>query len=149
RFLPLIGVAAAVSVHCGAEPNPGPVSAVSTVSGLPAVSSTVEKADLYTMPAALRAAHLNARQKDARPDHAMTASGAAWQARNAEHGLAASLDARGIRLHSTRQAGAAAVSFALESYGCAEAPQAAVPTRPRADKNRLEYVRDGVTEWYV
>jgi len=96
---------------------------------------------------ALRAAYLQSVQKAAGPEYAFS-SGAA---RNPSQRLDVWFDRQGIRLRSTDLPSQPQVAMSLQSYGCAEAPRMAELTPPISTEtaNRLEYRRDGVTEWYV
>src|SRR6266498_896683 len=71
------------------------------------------------------------------------ASGLRMENRN--HGLAAHFTSKGVEV----RAGRASWSLALRGYGYGNDLQAAVAVVPQADANRLEYRRDGFTEWYL
>ncbi len=96
----------------------------------------------------LRAAYIAAVQSDAATStaYAVAPSG---RAANPRQKLAAHSDAAGIRLTSAEGAADFRASWALQSYGCPEAPQRSTATVPRSSQNRIEYARAGLTEWYV
>jgi len=64
---------------------------------------------------------------------------------NKNHRLAAHFTSKGVEV----RAGRASWSLALRGYGYGNDLQAAVAVVPQADANRLEYRRDGFTEWYL
>lgn len=96
----------------------------------------------------LRAAYIAAVQSDAAASsaYAVDASG---RTKNPRQKLAARSDAAGIRLTAAEGAADFRAGLALQSYGCAEAPQRSTATAPRSFQNRIEYARAGLTEWYV
>jgi hypothetical protein len=153
RLLPVLGIAAAVGLYCGVEPRqPGPAS-TSTDSTDTRKSATRSARGKMT-PLVLRAARNESVQKAAGAEYALARTaagdGAGLEARNPQHELSATLDARGVHVRSTRRPGAT-TTLSLSSYGCAAAARSATPVAPRATslRNRTEYVRDGVTEWYI
>lgn len=142
KLLFLLTLSAALSLQYGGQPALARPALMASASRL---------ADARRVPVALRAAVMQARQREAGPEHAVVSAGSALLAQNPEHGIAVALDRQGIRLHSTRRHDAPWASFALTHYGCASAPRSARPIPPTvaADKNRVEYARDGMTEWYL
>jgi hypothetical protein len=139
--LSFLSLTAAIGLSCGADPAGGP---------LPSVPSRSAAA----IPAALRASYLHTRQNEAVTEHVFQVqqdAPATYVARNPGHGVAATLDARGLRLRSAPRPDLAAVSLTLQQFGCAAAPRVATPTPPRLGQgpNRVEYWREGAREWYV
>jgi hypothetical protein len=144
RILPLIGLTAALGLSCGTEASQGPRQAWAGVSARPAAAP----------PAALPFAYQSSRQDQAaasypfqpQPDRPAT-----YLSRNPAHDLEASLDSTGLRLRRIHDGAGHAFSVHLSRYGCANSPRAARPAAPRLSEanNRVEYVRDGVLEWYV
>lgn len=63
-------------------------------------------------------------------------------------GLVARANPDGVEL---RPAGGdrGGIGLSLVRQGCAEGPRDVAPVKPTARDNRVEYARDGVTEWYV
>lgn len=105
------------------------------------------------MSAGLRAAFVHARQLEAGPAYDFAAAHAqqpTLQAANPEMGMVAQARAGGIWLQpSGAGGGKGGVGLQLVSQGCDEHPIAAAPVAPQARGNRIEYPRDGVTEWYL
>ncbi len=64
---------------------------------------------------------------------------------NANHGLTMEATSAGIRIRP----GAASWGLALQDFGYGGDLRDATRTAPRAAGNRVEYRRDGLTEWYV
>lgn len=129
-------VVVALLVGGGCTP-PGAVS--------PAVSSKEDSA----FPSSLRAAYIASVQAAAAADPAYAVDASARTLRNPRQQLAARLDAAGLSLSGATARGELRAAVALKSYGCADQPVTSTAARPRAQDNRVEYVRDGLTEWYV
>lgn len=148
RLLPILGLASAVGLYCGVEPNPpvAPQKPAATAP-VPATGSAV--------PAGLRFALMQTAQREAGPEYALAPDTARTQptliARSTHAGIWAELGAAGLQVGSLRARQTAALSLALTHYGCDGALQETTPVSPRvlADRNRAEYVRPGFTEWYV
>ena len=102
-----------------------------------------------SVPAAMRLAYVQSVQNDAGPAFAVRPrAGARSRAHNPEQGLDIILESTQIRLR--RIGGSDGAAMALTQYGCAGSLRPARQTPPvRTAANRVEYRRDGVTEWYV
>jgi hypothetical protein len=71
--------------------------------------------------------------------------GANFRAANPTHGFWEEFTRDGVQVRT----GAARWSLKLQGYGYGAASIAARPTTPRVVANRVEYLRGGVTEWYL
>lgn len=135
-------LACTVSFSCGIEP---------TIDASQFAGTETHNAP---RPSSLRAAYLQGRQNAAGLEYAfqpVKGSALTLQARNPDHDLEARLDQNGLRLRSTRSSEGPAVSIRLTEQGCASSPQIVKSTAPRAaiEPNRIEYPRQGITEWYA
>ena len=138
-LVPVVGLAIAAGLYLdlGAAPNQsdrplGPVS---------------------EMSAGLRAAFVHARQLEAGPAYDFAPARdqqAILQSANPEMGMVAQARPGGVWLQpSGPNGGKSGVGLQLVSQGCDEHPIVAEPVAPQARGNRIEYPRDGVTEWYL
>jgi hypothetical protein len=73
------------------------------------------------------------------------AKGNSFSAANARNSLSAEFNSDGVSFRS----GNNHLDVALRGYGYGDNLVAAEPVAPRAKANRLEYSREGITEWYV
>lgn len=101
------------------------------------------------MPEELRSAYIASVQAEARTDAAYRVDPASGTAQNAKQQLAARLDRAGLRVTSADSSQDYHAALSLRSYGCREHAAQVMPAQPRASSNRVEYVRDNLTEWYV
>lgn len=104
------------------------------------------------IPPALRAALVQARQREAGPDYGVREQPGALVMPNPVQGYRAHLTADGVRIEQPGLADGA-VPLTLVSYGCADRQQAVARQRPAVrggagQPSRAEYARGGVTEWY-
>ncbi len=137
-FLVLLG-AAALEAACGFEPE-----------ALVAAPRTVRQDD--ALPKALRAALRRAKKKEGGPEYKFFGHKAAssFAAKNPRFGFSAQLseDGLALRMDSSSAAAEPSLGVSLSRYGCAEAPKSALAVAPRLQNDRVEFVRDQVTEWY-
>lgn len=137
KYVFTIGLAIAAGLYVGAAPN----------------QSDRPLGPVGEMSAGLRAAFVHARQLEAGPAYDFAPAGdqqAILQSANPEMGMVAQARPDGIRLQpSGAGGGQGGVGLQLVSQGCDENPIAAEPVAPQAHGNRIEYPRDGVTEWYL
>ncbi len=68
-----------------------------------------------------------------------------YRVENRQHALEAEFTAAGVKVRS----GSAVLGMKLVGYGYGGSLQAVGAAEPRAEANRVEYVRGEVTEWYV
>ena len=103
-----------------------------------------EPAKLSGMPLAAQAQISAVLGRDQSSYHAVPrASG--FRMENKNHRLAADFTSKGVEV----RAGRASWRLALRGYGYGNELRAAVAVVPQAEANRLEYRRDGLTEWYL
>ena len=103
----------------------------------------------HQLPDALRAVYIASVQTDAARSPDYRIDPASRSALNPRQKLAAQLSSTGIRLTGTDSGAAFHAALSLRSYGCAGEPVAVHTTPPQVAQNRVEYVRSGLTEWYV
>ena len=149
RLVPIVGLAIAAGLYLSAAPNPSERPAPRRLG------------PVGEMSAGLRAAFVHARQLEAGPAYDFATAGdpqATLQAANPEMGMVAQARAGGIWLQPSGTAqgtsggtrgGTGSFGLQLVSQGCDERPSAAAKVAPQARGNRIEYPRDGVTEWYL
>lgn len=141
RLVPIVGLAIAAGLYCGAARNQ---------SGAPAAQSV---GPVSEMSPGLRAAFVHARQLEADSSYDFAPTGdqqAILRSANPEMGMETQARPGSIRLVPSGAGGAkSGVGLQLVSQGCDERPIAAEPVSPQARGNRVEYVRDGITEWYL
>lgn len=144
RLVPVVGLVIAAGLYFGAAQNQ---------SEAPAQRSHDPVSELSP---GLRAAFVHARQLEAGSAYhfapARDHSGVLHSA-NPEMGLVTQARADGIRLQPSGASGAQGekngVGLQLVSQGCDERPSAVQKVAPQARGNRVEYARDGITEWYL
>ncbi len=142
--------AAVLALLCqlaGSACAPGDPSAAISSLSFPVAAAPNFVPPSQTWPASLRAAYLQARQQEAGTEYLVQPRGAAVAADNALHHLAVTLDSGGVQLRHTEALGQG--SLRLVRAGCAEAPVDLTAVAPRGYGTRVEYVRPGLTEWYV
>lgn len=100
-------------------------------------------------PSALRRAFLSARMAEARPEHHFgNDEPGVFEAVHPSQGLRFVLDEEGLAITPAR-GGPWGARLRLAGLGRHEASRAVRPVRPTGGGNRVEYARDGITEWYV
>lgn len=141
RLLPIVGLAIAAGLYLGAARHQSEAPARRGIG------------PVAEMSAGLRAAFVHARQLEAGSAYDFAPAGATsavLHSANPEMGLVTQARTGGIRLQPSGAGGAqSSVGLQLVSQGCDEHPIAAEPVAPQARGNRVEYARDGVTEWYL
>jgi hypothetical protein len=109
---------------------------------VPAVRS--ERATLSALPAPAQAQISAALGRGQSRYHAVP-QGSHLRLENPSHGLTADFAATGVQV----RAGEATWGLALRGYGYGDPLAGTARAVPRAIANRVEYLRDGFTEWYV
>lgn len=106
--------------------------------------TAAESANLSDMPLAAQAQISAVLGRDQSNYHPVPrASG--FRMENKNHRLTADFSSKGLDV----RAGRASWGLALSGYGYGNELLAAVAVVPQVDGNRLEYRRDGLTEWYL
>lgn len=154
RMLPILGLTVVGGLGLGLC-LVGPPAAVDA----PKTARQIQAAP--AMPAALWSAFVRDRQAEAGSAYDFVADDfvandfvtdsratASLRSHSVEMGLVAQADHGGVRLFSAEASGPGA-GLALIREGCAESPRSAAAVAPQATANRVEYRRDGITEWYV
>lgn len=147
RLVPVVGLAIAAGLYLGAARNqseaPAPQSAGPVGPVGPAGS----------MSAGLRAAYVQARQLEAGSAYdfaPVDAESGVLRSANPALEVVTQAQPGGIRLQPAGAGGTKnSVGLQLVSQGCNENPSAAEVVAPQARGNRVEYARDGITEWYL
>ena len=112
-------------------------------SGLPGPGG-FDDSSLAALPAEARGAISGAVGGDD-PAYRAFRSAGGLHLSNARHGLRADFTRRGVTVES----GADRVVFLAVGLGYGEALSPVLPSTPRPDRNRIEYRRGSLTEWYV
>lgn len=102
--------------------------------------------------AALRAAYIATVQSDAGAEYAFQSVAGRTAGENSGQRLTASLSAAGVRVTPAVAVEAGPVpglALTLSGLGCAGAVSPVAAVEPQTRRNRAEYVRPAVTEWYV
>ncbi len=126
----------------GPAPEPGAASG-------PASGNERPPAVAETATAALRAAYVTAVQAEAGAEYAFQAADGRAVGDNRGQRLTAALSAAGVRVTAAEAGPAPELALALWGLGCAGAVSPVAPVEPQTRRNRAEYVRPAVTEWYV
>lgn len=141
-LLTVFGVALLGSLLLGAARAP-----LSVDPGVPAQSRK------DSMTPSLWAAYVRVQQAGAGSAYDFVAADSqdgSFLSKNPAMELVAQARPGGVQLQPDRDGGERErVGMALRSQGCAESPQAASPAAPTARRNRVEYSRGAVTEWYL
>jgi trimeric autotransporter adhesin len=98
----------------------------------------------HGLPAAVYANMSAAIGKDQAPYHAVPRPGG-FSLRNPNDAVSADFTSTGVSFHH----GVNRWGLALRHYGYGDRLRTAGASAPRANDNRVEYHRDGLTEWYV
>ena len=109
-----------------------------------ATDSTGPESGLSSLPAAARATISGVLGRN-NPEYRASATTRGFRSKNRAHGLAADFNQGGVFV--TVDAGQLGLSLRSVGYGSQLSPVA--PAQPEARKNRIEYRRGALTEWYV
>ena len=111
---------------------------------MPSVPSQTAESDISSLPLAAQAAISGVLGRDNRDYHA-TATARGFRSENPAHALATDFANSGVVV----EAGAERFGLTLRSLGYGEKLLPVASAGPTATKNRVEYRRGALTEWYV
>ena len=125
--------------------SPATQHEIARLGGSPAAPSAQVESELSSLPLAAQASISGVLGRDDRAYHA-SATAHGFRGENPAHGLTADFAGSGSTRGSRR---AARLGLALRSIGYGDELRPVAAAAPTATKNRVEYRRGGLTEWYV
>ncbi|MCC6553316.1 MAG: hypothetical protein IT372_09895, partial [Polyangiaceae bacterium] len=147
-LFPLFGVVAAA---CGSDDFSGDRAASGDLDEAAAGSAAAGAGQAEAIArASLRAAYVQAVQRSASEEYAIDRSDRVLRALNPSQGLRADFDVEEARVAPLVEGGAGwSWTVTPSRWGCADDLSPVSGAAPEASGNRVEYRREGLTEWYV
>ncbi len=142
-----------VMVSCAGDPPLGPppegeTAPEATVAQPAPAAAPAPKSSSAEMPPDLRAAYIEARQREASQEYAARQEGSgAFVMDNPSRLFSTVLDREEVVISPI--AGPWSLSVDTTSFGCDGAEQTVARAEPSAEGNRVRYPRDGFEEWYL